>query len=128
MNISSHDNTSVVPAPVIEFVPSSSSAARAAPTRNDRIDEQLTNILGSYKKIFFPLASQMESIEKETEKIALLAKRCAEGLLQPSLTSPTDSEQVPWKRHRRTLCTTMLGIMDNPTYLAPSAWLHTRHA
>ena len=64
---------------------SSSSAAHAAPTSTDGILEQLTNIC--------------ESIEKRTEE---LAKRCVEGALPPSLTSPTEPEQVPSKRRRRT--------------------------
>ena len=59
------------PAPVneylasIEHVSSSSSAARSAPTSTDGIIEQLTNMC--------------ELIEKRTEEIAMLAKRCAEG-------------------------------------------------
>ena len=62
---SSHDPAHAASAPVVEcLVPvvecgySSSSAAQAAPTRIDRFDEQLTNMLdmlGSYTEIFSSL-------------------------------------------------------------------------
>ena len=67
--------------PVIECGSSSSSAVHAAPTRIDRTDEQLTNMLDmldSYRTTF-------SRIEKET---ALLTKRYVEEAHQPSLTSP----------------------------------------
>ena len=51
----------------------------------------------------------VRTIEKRTEEIAMLAKRCAEGPPPPSLTSPTDYEQVPPKRRRRTRHTPLTG-------------------
>ena len=58
----------------------------------------------------------LKSSTRKTEKIALLAKRTME------------LAQVRWKRRRRTKYFTMPGIMENVTYLAPSAWLHARRA
>ena len=45
----------------------------------------------------------------------------------PSLTSPTDCEQVPSKRRRRTRSTPLPGIMENAIDLTPNAW-HLRDA
>ena len=71
--------------PGIESGSSSSSAAHAAATRTDDIIEQLTNMC--------------EHIEKRTEEVAMLAKRCAEGPLPPSLNQPdglrTSSSETP---------------------------------
>ena len=61
-------------------IPSLSSTS----TSIDRLDEQLTNMLdmlGSYKGTFFPLAGQMESIEKETDTVAMFTKRMLESPL-----------------------------------------------
>ena len=44
-----------------------------------------------------------ERIEKDSEKIAMLAKRCAERPLLPSLTSTTDSEHAA-DEHDTLLC------------------------
>ena len=51
-----------------------------------------------------------------------------EGLHQPSLTSPTDSEQVPSKRRGRTRYTPLTGIMETVIYVVPNAWTPTRRA
>ena len=60
-----------------------------------------------------------ERIEKRTEEVAMLA---------PSLTSPTDSEQVPSKRRRRTQNAPLLGALQDTVFLAPDAWPLVRHA
>ena len=57
---------------------STSTSSSSTSTSIDRLDEQLTNILdmlSSYKDVFSPLAAHMESIEKETERVAMLTKR-----------------------------------------------------
>ena len=81
-------------------IPSSTS------TSSDR-REVLTNMLNWCIEQLSLLAAVFESIEKETEKTALLAKWTKEP------------EQVPWKRHRRTRYIPLPEIMENATYLVP---------
>ena len=93
-------------APVIECGSSSSSAAQAARTSTDDIDEQLTNMF--------------ERIERRTEEIAMLTKRYVEELPQPTLTSPTNSEEAPSKRRRRTQYAPLPGALQDAVRLTPS--------
>ena len=86
-------------------IPSSTS------TNSDR-DGELANMLNSCIEQHTPLAA----LVKASRRIAMLTKR----MMEP--------EQVPWKRRRRTRYIRMPGIMENATYLAPSAWPPTRRA
>ena len=116
-------------------IPSSSSTS----TSIDRLDEQLTNMLdmlSSYKDVFSLLAAEMENIEKETDRVAMLTKRMLEPPLmetplpEPPMVEPplVVSDRASAKRRRRTRYTPLLGIMENAVYLAPSAWPPTRRA
>ena len=75
-------------------MPSSSSTS----TSIDRLDEQLTNMLdmlSSYKDVFSPLAVQMQNIEKETERVAMLTKRMLEPpLVEPPMMEPPMMEPL----------------------------------
>ena len=83
---------------------------------------EFANKLDSCIELLSHLSAQMESIEKETERIAMLNKR----MMEPPRT--TEPELVPWKRRRRTRHIPMPEIAENATYFAPSAWPHTRRA
>ena len=116
---SSDDAADAASAAVIEYLAiecgsSLSSAACAAPASAYGFIEQLT--------------SMCQRIEKETWKIAMFTQRCAEEPFQPSLTSPTDSEQAPLKRRRGTRYTPLPRVFEDTIFQAPDAWPLIRHA
>ena len=84
----------------------------------------------------FPLAAEMESIAKDTERVAMLTKRMMDPqLAEPPMTGTPmreppmmELERASAKRRRRTQYTPLPGIMENAVYLAPSAWSPTRRA
>ena len=84
-------------------------------------------MLDSCIELLTPVTAQIDSIEKETERAAMLTKRMMETPLlePPTMMEPTlkESEQASSKRRRRTRYTPLPGIMENAVYLAPSAWL-----
>ena len=89
-------------------IPISSSTSASS----DRLDE-LANMLDACNKQLSPLAAQVESIEKETERNAMLTKRIMEP---PKMMEP---ERVPWKRRRRLRYSPMPGTMEHAVYLVP---------
>ena len=86
----------------------------------------MLDMISSYKDVFSPLAAQMETIEKETERVAMLTKR----MLEPPMVEPplVDSDRASAKRRRQTRYTPLPGIMENAVYLAPTAWPPMRRA
>ena len=89
-------------APALES--SSSSAAHAAATRNDDIDEKLTSIINV--EIF----SQFE---------------CGSSSSTAAHAAPV---QAPSKRRRRTQFAPLPGALQDTVFLAPDAWPPVRHA
>ena len=91
-------------------------------TSIDRLVElpKMLDMISSYKDVFSPLVAQMENIEKETERVAMLTKR----MLEPPMVEPpfVESDRASAKRRRRTRYTPLPGVMENAVYLAPSAW------
>ena len=87
--------------------------SRTTSTSSDRLDE-LANMLDSCIEQLSPLAAQTESIEKETERMAMLTRR----MMEPPM---MESEGASAKRRRRTRYTLLLGIMENAVYLAPNS-------
>ena len=84
----------------------------------------MLDMLGSYKGMFSPSAAQMESIEKETERVAMLTKRMLEPpTLEPPMMEPPmmEPERASAKRRRRTRYTSLLGTLENAVYVGPSA-------
>ena len=104
-------------------------------TSSDRLDE-LTNMLDSSIEQHSLLASVNESIDKETERVAMLAERMMEPpLSEPPMMEPPmmelpfmASEQASATCRRRTRYTPLPRIMENAVYLAPSACSPTRCA
>jgi len=96
-----------------------------------RLDE-FANMFDSCIELLTPLTAQIENIERETERVAMLTKRMMEPPLPepPMMTEPTllESERASSKRCRRTRYTPLPGIMENAVFLAPSAWHPTRRA
>ena len=72
------------------------------------------------------MTAQTDSIEKETERAAMLTKRMMETPEPepPMMMELTlmESERASSIRRRRTRYTPLPGILDNATNLAPSAW------
>ena len=89
-----------------------------------------TSMLDSCLEQLTPFAIEIESIEKETERVAMLTKRMLEPPLpEPPLPEPPmveppmlEPDRTSGKRRRRTRYTPLPGIMENAVYLAPSAW------
>jgi len=83
-----------------------------------------------------PLAAQVESIEKATERASMLTKRLTEtSLPEPPMVVPplmehpvVELDRTYTKRRRRTRFTPLPGIMEHAVYLAPNAWPPIRHA
>ena len=93
--------------------------------------EELANVFDSCIGLLCLLAAQMESIEKETERVAMLTKRILEPpLMEPPMMEPPmmQSARASAKCRRRTRYTPLPGILENAVYLAPSAWPPTRRA
>ena len=90
----------------------------------------MLDMLDSYKGTFSPLAAQMESIEKKTEKVAMLTQTDVGALMEAPMMEPPmmESERASAKRRRRTRYTPLPGIMESAVFLAPSAWRPTRRA
>ena len=87
--------------------------------------DELENMLDSCIVLLSPLAALTESIEKETERVAMLTKRMLEPrMMEPRMMEPPmmEPERASAKRRRRTRYTPLLGIMENAVHLAPSAW------
>ena len=101
-------------------------------TSSDRRLDEFTNMLDSCIALLTPMTAQVENIEKETERVAMLTKRMLEPPMMepPKVMEPTltESERGSSKRRRRTQYTPLPGIMENAVYLAPSAWPATRRA
>ena len=86
--------------------------------------DDLANMLDSCIELLSSSASQMESIEKATERAYMLTKRMMETPLpEPPMVEP---DRTSAKRRRRTRYTPLPGIMENAVYLAPSPWPPTR--
>ena len=88
-------------------------------------------MLDSCIELLTPRTAQIDSIEKETERAAMLTKRMMEPPLpEPPMTEPpmVESERTSAKRHRRTRHTPLPEILENAVHLAPSAWPPTRRA
>ena len=108
----------------VEILSSSSTS-----TSNDRRLDEFANMLDSCIELLTPVTAQMVSIEKETERAAVLTKRMLEPPLPeaPMMMEPTlmESERASSKRRRRTRYTPLPGIMENaenlPKRVAPYA-------
>ena len=117
--------------PVCNQIPSSSSTS----TSTDSLDA-LASMLDSCFQQLTPFATQIESTEKETERVALRTKRMLETPLpepllpEPPMVEPpmVEPDRTSAKRRRRTRYTPLPGIMENAVYLAPSALPPVRHA
>ena len=108
---------------------SSSSTSTGTDCRLDEFERMLDSCI----ELLTPVTAQIDSIEKETEKTAMLTKRMMETplpeppLLEPPLPEPSSTTSSA-KRRRRTRFSPLPGIMEHAVYLAPSAWPPTRHA
>ena len=81
-------------------------------------------MLDSCMELLTPVTAQTDSIEKETERAAMLTKRMPEPPLpEPPMVEP---DRTSAKRRRRTRYTPLPGIMENAVCLAPSARPPTR--
>ena len=105
-------------------------------TSSDRRLDEFARMLDSRIELLIPMTAQIDSIEKETERAAMLTKRMLEGALpEPPLREPpvvepplVEPDRTSAKRRRRTRYTPLPGIMENAVYLAPNAWPPVRHA
>ena len=119
-------------APVYNQIPSSSSMS----TRTDSLDALASMLDSCLAQLTTSFATQIESIEKETERVAMLTKRMMETslpeppMVEPPLPQPPmmEPDRTPAKRRRRTRYTPLPGIMEHAVCLAPSAWPPVRHA
>ena len=116
--------------PVEIFISSSTS------TSSDRRLDEFANLLDSCIEQLTPLAAQMESVEKATERASMLAKRMMETplpdppMMVPPMVEPpvVESDRASAIRRQRTRYTLLPGIMENAAHLAPNAWPPTRRA
>ena len=90
-------------------------------TSSDRRLDEFTHMLDSCIALLTPMTAQIESIEKETERGAMLTMR----MMEPPM---VESGRASAKRRRRTRYTPLPEIMENAVCLAPSAWPPTRRA
>ena len=109
-------------------IPSSSSTS----TSSDRRLDEFANMFDSCIELLTSVTAQMDSIEKETERAAMLTKRMMQTPLPepPMMMEPTlmESKRASSKRRRRTRYTPLPGIMENAVYLPQSAGPPTRRA
>ena len=97
-----------------------------------RLDE-FARMLDSCIELLTPVTAQIDSIEKETEKAAMVAKRMMETPLpepplpEPPMVEPSSTTSSA-KRRRWTRFSPLPRIMEHAVYLAPSAWPPIRHA
>ena len=115
---------------------STSTSSSSTSTSSDRRLDEFARMLDSCIELLIPMTAQIDSMEKETERAAMLTKRMLEGALpeppmpeaplpEPPLVEP---DRTSAKRRRRTRYTPLPGIMENAVYLAPNAWPPVRHA
>ena len=105
-------------------------------TSSDRRLDEFARMLDSCIELLTPVTAQIDGIEKETERAAMLTKRMLETpspeppLLEPPTVQPpmVEPDRTSAKRRRRTRYTPLPGIMAKAVYLAPSAWPPVRHA
>ena len=117
---------------------STSTSSSSTSTGTDcRLDE-IARMLDSCIELLTPVTAQIDSIEKETEKAAMLTKRMMETPLpeppfpepllpQPPMVEPSSTTSSV-KRRRRTRFSPLAGIVELAVYLAPSAWSPIQHA
>ena len=88
-------------------------------------------MLDSCIVLLTPVTAQIHSIDKATERAAMLTKWMLEtpSLEPPKVEPPVvESDRTSAKRRRRARYTPLPGIMENAVYLAQSAWPPTRRA
>ena len=93
--------------------------------------DELATMFDSCMQLLSPLTAHVGSIEKETERVAMLTERMLEPpMMEPPLMEPPmmESERASAKRRRRTRYTPLPGILENAVYLAPSTWPPARRA
>ena len=96
-------------------------------TSSDRRLDEFANMPDSCIELLTPVTAHIDSIEKETERAAMLTKRMMETPLpeHPTMTEPTmmESERASSKRRRRTRYTPLLQVRRAPLRDAPDlAW------
>ena len=117
-------------------ISSTSTSSSSTSTSSDRRLDEFARMLDSCIELLTPGTAQIDGIEKETERAAMLTKRMLETpspeppLLEPPVVEPpmVEPDRTSAKRRRRTRCTPLPGIVEKAVYLAPSAWPPVRHA